>query len=106
MPALRWMYKCNTSSEASRQSGSSYEDVVNGNMNELDQITDEPHDSETDSDGLRNLNKLFSRRFCASNEELVALANKLLWSLDKLLKFLGHYAGGGGKNERLMRGTK
>lgn len=59
-------------------------------MNELDQITDESHDRETDRDSLGNLNKLyvpklhqwllwygnkhsaetFSRGFCASNEEL------------------------------------
>jgi hypothetical protein len=32
-------------------------------MNELDQITDEPHDSETDSDGLRNLNKLYASKW-------------------------------------------
>ena len=29
-------------------------------MNELDQITDEPHDSETDRDSLGNLNKLYA----------------------------------------------
>jgi hypothetical protein len=29
-------------------------------MNELDKITDEPHDRETDRDSLGNLNKLYA----------------------------------------------
>jgi len=33
---------------------------VHGDMNELDQITYEPHDSETDRDSLGNLNKLYA----------------------------------------------
>jgi len=68
-------------------------------MNELDQITDEPHDRETDRDSLGNLNKLFSRGFCASNEELVTLADKLLWYLKELLNFLGHYVNAKGRKK-------
>jgi hypothetical protein len=36
-----------------------YHGHVHGDMNEFDQITDEPHDSETDRDSLGNLNKLY-----------------------------------------------
>ena len=61
--------------------------------------------------------KTFLRGFCASNEKLwmvmrdvvriakcwmtnlVALANKLLWNLEELLNFLGHYA----KRKRIMK---
>lgn len=31
-------------------------------MNELDQVTDESHDSETDRDSLGNLNKFYASR--------------------------------------------
>jgi hypothetical protein len=33
---------------------------LHGDMNELDKITDEPHDRETDRDSLGNLNKLYA----------------------------------------------
>jgi len=39
---------------------SRYRGHVHGDMNEFDQITDEPHDSETDRDSLGNLNKLYA----------------------------------------------
>ena len=35
---------------------------LHGDMNELDQITDEPHDCETDRDSLGNLNKLYASK--------------------------------------------
>jgi hypothetical protein len=81
--------------------GPPYENIVNGNMDELNQVTDKSHDSETDCDSLGNLNKFFSRGFCASNKKLVSLANKLLWYLNELLDFLGHYAKGTMKGRRV-----
>jgi len=35
---------------------------LHGDMNKFDHITDEPHDSETDRDSLRNLNKFYVAR--------------------------------------------
>lgn len=37
---------------------------LHGDMNELDQITDEPHDRETNRDSLGNLNKLYAPKWC------------------------------------------
>jgi len=51
-----------------------YRGHVHGDMNELDQITDEPHDSETDRDSLGNLNKLYASNWCINRCSGVAIS--------------------------------
>jgi len=73
-------------------------------MNELYQVTNKPHDGETDCDCFRNLDKFFSRGFCASNKKLASLVDKLLRYFQELLDFFGHYAKGRMNDRRQKSG--
>lgn len=44
--------------------GTSYENIVNRNVNELYQVTNKPHDGEADRDCLANLDKFCVEAVC------------------------------------------
>jgi len=69
---------------------SAYQDIVNWNMDELNQISNCAHYKETNANSLRNLDKLPAIRLCASVNELRAISDEIPWDIQELLNLVGH----------------
>jgi len=61
------------------------EDVVDGNVNQLDNVTDNAHDEETDTDGLADLEEFALVGLSAAVDELSAVLDELAGHLHDLL---------------------
>lgn len=70
--------------------GSAKDDVVDGNEEEFDDITDSTHNGETDGARSGDLLELGYIRFLADLEEALAVDGELLDSLDSTLDLLVH----------------
>lgn len=71
---------------------STNQDVVDWDVDELNEVTNESHDSEPNRYSLADLQIFLLGRFCASDEELVSIPHKLLRNLDEFSNFVGHVA--------------
>ena len=70
---------------------SSDQDLVNGDMYELDKVPDETHDGESYGDGSAELNVFLLRRLGTSVDELSSLLDELLGHVGKVFDHVfGH----------------
>lgn len=66
------------------------QNVVDGDVDELDDVTDSSHDEETNTDGLRELLVLGAIGLGAPPHELDAILSELRGDLKELLNGIGH----------------
>jgi len=78
-------------------------DIVDRYMDELYEVTNETHDSETDGYGLADLNKLFWRGFCAPCDELLSVVDELSGNFSEFIDFVSH---GELRDEAMRRGKE
>jgi len=69
---------------------STYEDVVNWDVDEFHEVSNEAHDSEANCNRPANVQVLFLSGFCAPCQELVSVTDELLGNFDELLDLVGH----------------
>jgi len=84
-------------------------DVVDGNVNQLDEKSNESHDEEADRGGQSNLLELFGIRLGASLDEAVGVHGELLGWLKSGLERAGgqlHFLGHGLLAHSILRGRE
>jgi hypothetical protein len=69
------------------------ENVVEGNVDELDDVSNCAHDDETDADSLADLDELLLVGLLALVHELDTILDKLHGHVNKLLHLVGHFDG-------------
>lgn len=70
--------------------GSSNQNIINWDVDQLDEISYETHHCESNSDCSAYLPKLFLGGFCTTCQELIPFTNKLLRDLEEFFNFVGH----------------
>lgn len=66
------------------------QDVVDGNVDELDEEADKAHDEEAKRGRLSDAHKLLHVWLLASLDELRSLAGVLLWQCRQVLELVAH----------------
>jgi len=66
------------------------EDVVDGDVDQLDNVADSAHDEETDTDGLAELQELDLVGLGAPSHKLNTFLGELGGNLEDLLDLVGH----------------
>jgi len=69
---------------------STYKDIVNWDVDEFHEVSDEAHDSETDGNCPADVQVLFLSGLCAPCQELVSITDELLGNFDEFLDLVGH----------------
>lgn len=69
------------------------EDVVDGNVDELDEVADGAHDQEADTDSLADLDEFLAIGLCAPVDEQRALLDKVPGQVEDLLNLVAHLDG-------------
>jgi len=59
-------------------------------VDELYEVTKEPHDGEPNSYSLADLSEFFLRGLCATDKELVSVTDEFLWDLSELSELFRH----------------
>lgn len=66
------------------------EDLVEGNVDELNKVADSTHDQETSTNSLGDLDELAAIRLLALLDELDTVLEELAGHVEDLLQLVGH----------------
>nr|AFK41469.1 unknown [Medicago truncatula] len=92
MPDKHSISSSQPSEEFKRKSSSADQDVVDGNMNEFDNETDDTHYHETNTNGLRDLNELPLIGLGASVDEKSSFFEEFSGNFSDLSELVRHCA--------------